>query len=263
MPIKLWMQQRDGSLTSKVVTGWDSPLGGEIYRAQAETLDDLLDAVLDDACIRFEQAENVSASPEFIRVWCVGRAVRESGILRDDALENERRVLLWRAMAWKCWFGVRHDYPISSLDSRWKHLRPTGQAEPKNPFRKQDIFEVGFWLQQQELIAAAFTFGGSMSNAEQISMRKSINAPAMREAMSQWLTGLSDTQRSRVHISMNFKQVAKALRNRWPDKGYGSARRPEHSDPQKLLAEVEDVLAPILQGIVDTPASAPIPGLQS
>ena len=136
MPIKLWIQEVDRSLTSTVVTGWDSPLGGEIYRAQAETLDVLLDDVLDDALARFDHANDVQASAEFVRVWCVGRAVREADILRSPALTNERRVLLWRAMAWKCWYGARHDYPYSSPETRWMQLRPAGQAEPKNPFRK-------------------------------------------------------------------------------------------------------------------------------
>ena len=102
-----------------------------------------------------------------------------------------------------------------------------------------------------------------MSNAEQISMRKSINAPAMRKAMTQWLAGLSEAQRRRAHVSTNFKQIAKALRQRWPDKGYGSARRPEHADPLKLQAEVEEVLAPVLRNIVANPATVTMPGFQS
>ena len=258
MPIKLWREESDGSLSSQIKTVWDSPLGGEEHRISAEGLDSRLDNVLDGALVRLAGCESVDASQAFKRSWCVGRTVRESGILRHEALLAERRMLLWRAMAWKCWLGARSDYPRSPKETRWRELRPNTQAENKNPSRMLDVFEIGYWLQQQGLQDAVFTFGGSISNAEQFAIRKSINAPAMRTALTSWLQLLPEDDRRKALTSENFKQITQTLTKRWPDKGFGSARRPEHTMPEVLLAEVTNVLAPVLEEIMNSPAKVPL-----
>lgn len=258
MPIKLWREESDGSLSSQIWTVWDSPLGGEEYRIPAEELDSRLDNVLDDALVRLAACENVNASQEFKRSWSVGRTVRQSGILQHSALVAERRMLLWRAMAWKCWLGARHDYPRSPRETRWRGLRPSVQPENKNPSRMLDVFETGFWLQQQELKDAAFTFGGNISNAEQFAKRKSINAPAMRVALTSWLQSLPEDDRRKALTSKNFKQITQAMTKRWPDRGFGSARRPEHTNSEVLLAEVTETLFPVLDEIMNSPAKVPL-----
>ena len=252
MPVKLWQRDSHDKYTSRVVTQWDRPLGGEEYRAQAEELDQRLDDVLDDALVRLESVKNVDANIRFKRIWCVGRAVRESGILQLPALRTERRALLWRAMAWKCWLGTRHDFKVGSdPETRWHTLRPGKQAEPKNPFRVHDLFETGFWLQQQELADAVFTFGGRVSNVRGIDLRTSINSPAMRTALNSWLKALPAEHRELAHRSSNFEKIAKNLRARWPDRGFGAARRPEHQDPEELLDEVHEVLDPLVMKITE------------
>ncbi len=248
MPVKLWQRDEDGGYSSKIVTKWDTALGGEEYRREAEELDEKLDGVLDDAIrmLDSDPIKVIDVSIKFKRIWCVGRSTYESGVLGLSALRTEQRVLLWRAMAWKCWLGTRHDYPTSPPEERWQHLRPTRQVEPKNPFRIHDMFETGLWLQQQDIEDAVFTFAGSVSSAREIGLRTSINALAMRNALKQWLQGLTAEQRALVHKNRNFPEVAKALRKRWPDKGPGSARRPEHQPPQELLQEVRELLAPLV-----------------
>lgn len=250
MPVKLWQKDENNRYTSRIVTKWDSPLGGEEYRAEAEELDKRLDDVLDDSLSLLGELSGVAINIRFKRIWCVGRCVRESGVLRLPALRTERRVLLWRAMAWKCWLGTRHDYPNSMQEPRWRELRPGKQAEPTDPFRTRELFEIGLWLQQQELNDAAFIFGGSVSNSIAIGRRTSINALAMREALKEWLQNLSPEHRDAVHTKGNFGKVGKALRQRWPDAGFGAARRPEHYSPEELLTEVREVLEPVLKDIL-------------
>lgn len=252
MPVKLWQKDANNRYTSRIVTKWDSPpLGGEEYRAESEELDKRLDDVLDDSLSLLGELSGVSINIRFKRIWCVGRCVRESGVLRLPALRTERRVLLWRAMAWKCWLGTRHDYPNSMHEPRWRELRPGKQAEPKDPFRTRELFEIGLWLQQQELNDAAFIFGGSVSNSIAIGRRTSINALAMREALKEWLQDILPEHREAVYMNKNFDQVAKALRQRWPDAGFGAARRPEHYSSEELLTEVREVLEPVLKDILN------------
>ena len=246
MPVKIWSRDTAGRYDSQVVTEWDRPLGGEEYRPDAEALDRQLDVVLDDALVRLILAKTIVANTRFKRIWCVGRAVRDSGIIASPALRTERRVLLWRAMAWKCWLGTRHDHPNSPLEKRWARLRPGKQAEPKNPFRVHDLFETGYWLQHQELDDAVVTFGGSVSNAVAIGRRTSINAPSVRSALSTWMRSLPPDTREQVHKPKFFGEIAKALRKRWPDKGFGSAQRPEHLPENNLHAELASVLDPLI-----------------
>lgn len=250
MPVKLWQKDDNNRYTSRIITKWDSPLGGEEYRAEAEELDRRLDEVLDDSLSLLDELSGVSINIRFKRIWCVGRCVQESGVLRLPALRTERRVLLWRAMAWKCWLGTRHDYPNSALEDRWGILRSSKQVEPRNPFRAKDLFEIGLWLQQQELQEADFILGGRVYNAYAIAHRTSISTPKMREALKEWLQNLSSDHRDAVHTKGNFGKVGKALRQRWPDAGFGSARRPEHYSPKELLVEVHEVLEPVLKDIL-------------
>ena len=253
MPVKLWQLDKRGSYSSKVVTDWNKVLGGEEYRQQAEELDKRLDYALDDALSRLNAARIVDLKVEFKRIWSVGRSVRESGILQLPALRTERRALVWRAMAWKCWLGTPHDYPDSALRVAWRDLRSKYQPEvvdKKGGVR--DLFETGYWLQQQELEDASFTFGGSISNARELGSRTSIYVPAMREALLTWLTSLSVEDRKVVHAGRNFVACVKALRKVWPDRGFGAARRPEHYAAEELYAEVQEVLKPVLIEILHT-----------
>lgn len=253
MPVKLWQLDNRGTYSSKIVTDWDKVLGGEEYRQSAEELDQRLDWTLDSALSRLNELAAVDTKIEFKRIWCVGRSVQESGILQMGALRTERRALLWRAMAWKCWLGTRYDYPVSELRVAWRELRSKFQPEmvdKKGGVR--DLFETGYWIQQQELEDATFTFGGSISNAREMGSRTSINVPAVRQALHTWLISLSDEDRKAVHSGKNFVACIKALRKNWPDRGVGAARRPEHYSDDDLYAELQEVLAPVLADILCT-----------
>ena len=251
MPAKLWSQDNQGQYFSRVVTNWDRPLGGEEYRADAEDLDERLDAVLDDAISRIASTQAKGVNRRFVRIWCVGRSVSESKIVELPALRTERRVLLWRAMAWKCWLGTRHDFPNSDLEAQWAQLRPGKQAEPKNPFRVHDLFETGYWLQQQEFEDAVLTFGGSVSNAVAIGRRTNINALSVRVALLCWISELPFDLRRQLYSPNIFDEIAKALRRRWPDRGFGAAERPANLPSLELRNEVTRVLAPILKQLRD------------
>ncbi len=252
MPVKLWQQDKSGNFFSRIVTQWDNSLGGEEYREQAEELDQRLDEVLDDALklVKDLKKQHTDISPKFLRTWSVGRVVRDSGILQLPALETERRQLLWRAMSWKCWLGIRHDYPESELRQEWQSLRSNLEPEVRN--QQSDIkylFGMGYWLQQQELEDAISIFGQSTSNANALAQRASIRVLPVRAALQNILGQFSEADRSTIHKSENFKSLIKALRKRWPDRGPGSADRPEHYTPELLEEEIHLILESVLADI--------------
>jgi len=258
MPVKLWQQDKSGNFFSRIVTQWDNSLGGEEYREQAEELDQRLDEVLDDALklVADLKKQHFDVSPKFLRTWSVGRVVRDSGILQLPALETERRQLLWRAMSWKCWLGIKHDYPESELCQEWQSLRSNLEPEVRN--QQSDIkylFGMGYWLQQQELEEAISIFGQSTSNANALAQRASIRVLPVRAALQNILGQFSEADRSTIHKSENFKSLIKALRKRWPDKGPGSADRPEHYPPELLEEEIRLILESVLADIKSPKAS--------
>ncbi len=258
MPVKLWQQDKSGNFFSRIVTQWDNSLGGEEYREQAEELDQKLDEVLDDSLklVADLKEQRSAVSPKFLRTWSVGRVVRDSGILQLHALETERRQLLWRAMSWKCWLGIRHDYPESKLCHEWQSLRSNLEPEVRN--QQSDIkylFGMGYWLQQQELEDAVSTFGQSVGHANALSYRASIRVLPVRTALGNIFEQLSEADRSLIHKGKNFETLVQALRKRWPDKGPGSADRPEHYSPELLEQEIHLILESVLADIKSPKAS--------
>lgn len=258
MPVKLWQQDKSGNFFSRIVTQWDNSLGGEEYREQAEELDQKLDEVLDDSLKLVDDLKDQcpDVSPKFLRTWSVGRVVRDSGILQLPALETERRQLLWRAMSWKCWLGIRHDYPESELCQDWQSLRSNLKPEVRN--QQSDtkyLFGMGYWLQQQELEDAISTFGQSTSNANDLVQRASIRVLPVRTALGNIFGHLSAADRSLMHKAKNFRSFAQVLRKRWPDKGPGSADRPEHYPPELLEEEIRLILESVLADIKSPKAS--------
>lgn len=257
MPAKFWIQNEDGSIRSDIITGWDTVFYGEEYRPIAEDLDQRLDTVLDNAVSKLTDpvVTKVTADPKFKMLWSLGRAVKNSGILIHPAMKNENQIFLWRVMAAKARLGIvsiREGKQPSESD-RWRVLRDLKQPDVTNKGGGvQDLYETAIWLQQHDLEEAAFIFGGNLGNAREIGARKGINVPSLRRALATWIGELSEDQRHEVHERNNFQLVAKALTKRWPFRGFGSARRPEHLEPDELLREVRDALQPVIAQLFET-----------
>ena len=257
MPAKFWIQNEDGSIRSDIITGWDTVFYGEEYRPIAEDLDQRLDAVLNNAVSKLTDpvVTEVTADPKFKMLWSFGRAVRNSGILSHPAMRNENQIFLWRVMAAKARLGVAstRDGKRPSESDRWRVLRDPKQPDVTNKGGGvQDLYETAIWLQQHDLEEAAFIFGGNLGNAREIGARKGINVPNVRRALATWIGDLTEEQRRSIHQRKNFQLIAKALTKRWPFKGFGSARRPEHLDQEELIREVREALRPVIVQLFET-----------
>ena len=119
MPVKFWEEHPDGSIGSRIITGWDTTYYGEEFRPDAEDLDQQLDGVLDAAVelTRTTPVATVSADPKFKMIWRFGRTVKDSGVLTHPALKTEKQRLLWRAMAAKARLGISADFPTAKTTS--------------------------------------------------------------------------------------------------------------------------------------------------
>lgn len=257
MPAKFWIQYDDGSIGNKIITGWDTVFQGHEFTPETEDLDEKLDKVLDDALVKLESPEvtAIQADHKFKMLWSFGRAVKDSGILRHPALANENQIFLWRVMAAKARLGVasiRNTNPPSESD-RWRILRDPKQPDVTNKGGGvQDLYETAIWLQQHDLPEATFLFGGNLGNAREIGARRGINVPQVRRALNTWLHELTEEQRHTIHQRKHFQRVAKALTKQWPFKGYGSARRPEHLQPNEILSQMRQTLQPVLDQLDKT-----------
>lgn len=245
MPVRVWSSE-DGQLSSSVVTEWDSIVTDEEYRSEAEQLDseldDVLDAALDRVASEVERRPDIRS--EFIGAWAVGRALADSNVYAAPALLDEPRQLLWRALAAKIRVGVRSD---GRPDGDWSVLRPVRTAAPLREGGKRgkpDHFEMCRWLAEMELEDAAELFGGSIRNVWQMFERAALRSMKLRFAVLSWLLAQPDAKRGHLTTRRIFPEMMKALRQRWPARGPGSAKRPEHYDEDALAREVCRQLRP-------------------
>ncbi len=138
-------------------------------------------------------------------------------------------------------YYLRADLKAPEVEEQWRILIPDRELEPQRIER--DIFAMGLWLQEQELEDALATFGGSLQNALEIQRRESLRSTKMRSALGRWFLGLDPIQRSRLFKGREFIAIAKVLRQRWPSRGPGSAKRPVHFTDHDLDREVSRVLS--------------------
>jgi hypothetical protein len=245
LPVKIWEIDNNG-LSSKVVTDWDTLWTAEEYREDAEELDRCLDTVLDSALQRVTTGKKTGASPGFLRAWAVGRALEESGVYNSPALRNERRQLLWRALAVKCRIGARATH---EQDKRWQELRPSTAREPRREGGRLDYFEMCRWLAEQDLEDAIATFGGSVRNVWQMLERPALRPISLRSILKEWFAYHPNNVQERLFQQNVFADIMKTLRKRWPDRGPGSAKKPVHYSDKELEAEVRRLLGPFAEQI--------------
>jgi hypothetical protein len=242
VPLKVWEDGPDGRF-SEVKTRWEWRFTPEERRAEAEALDRVLDSVLDLTLERVAHAKTdfPEASESFLRAWLLGRGLDESNILGAPAVQDEPREWLWLALARKCRLGARSD---GSLELQWSTLRPSNAREPERrpDGSSLDYFEMCRWLAEQELADAVGTFAGSVNNAWQMLERPALANIKLRQAFLSWLRSQTVRDQARLGGRTVYRDMMKALRRRWPARGLGSARRPEHYGDDELLADVGCVL---------------------
>lgn len=170
----------------------------------------------------------------------------ESGVFDSPALRNERRQLLWKALARKCRTGARS---TREVDKRWLKLRRSSAREPRREGGKLDYFEMCWWLAEQNLRDAIDTFGGSIRNVWQMLERPALQPIGVRRALRSWLDSQPECIKEKLLKQQMFAEMMKQLRKRWPGRGRGSAKRPVHYGEEAIKAEVSKLLVPFVNQI--------------
>ena len=202
-------------------------------------MDREIDNLLDKAMNLLDQQDPNPRHTEFAKRWAIGRAIVESRILESSHIEHGERADLWRAMARKCRLRVRHTGKRSPR-STWKGLIPTREIEPKRI--EDDIFGLAMWLQEQDFEDAKQAFGQGLHNAKQIWSREALRSRNFRDALAAYFSELEGEEREHLYLIPQYAILAKALQQRWPGRGKGSAKRPVHYGDYELLNEIRRVL---------------------
>ena len=247
MAVKLWDVDESGHLTSSIRRKGKSGLEAEGYRPQADDLDARIDRLLDTTLEVLGREDPNPRHNTFAKRWAIGRGIAESSILEPDNLEPSERADLWRAMARKCRLGIRHDGKRETK-SPWKDLIPERDIEPKRIER--DIFGLGMWLQEQDLNDAKVTFGEGIQNAKHIWSGEALRSRNFRNALATYFWEREQEELEILYRIPQYDILAKALRQRWPSRGKGSAKRPVHYGDSELLQEIQKVLDPQVEGIL-------------
>ena len=251
MAVLVW-SDRDGILGNSIRSGRRVALSAEEFRPEAEALDQQLDAVLDMAwhalSIITRRKNRKPQFNTFEQVWVLGRAVLASDIMRHEAMQGEERTTLWQALTAKAWYGIRRN---AIRDPRWRQLIPTGKkqwrtrADNKRLDRAYDFLEVGYWLRDQQLQDAGEVFGWEFSNARKLYVRPTLRSKELREALLYWLRRQTPEIRDFAMVTkttVGFIVFVKALNERFPAKGPGSALLPQHYPEDELRAIVCETL---------------------
>lgn len=248
MPVLVW-SDRDGVLGNSIRTGRRYRLSAEEFRPEAEALDQRLDALLDMAwhalAIITQHKNGKPRFNSFEQVWVLGRAVFVSDIMRREALQGEERVLLWQALTPKAWHGIRHD---ATRDPRWRDLIPSRnnkwQTKPTDQAAYR-FLEIAYWLREQQMQDAGEVFTWKYSNAYDLFHCSSLRSVALRQSLLFWLRRQSPELRDELAKSKRgegFDIVRKALVDRFPSRGPGSALLPQHYPEDELRAIVSQTL---------------------
>ena len=241
MAVLVW-NERDGVLGNAIRSGQRVVLSAEEYRAEAEALDQQLDAVLDmawHALTLISRRENGKPRfNSFEQVWVLGRAVLFSQVLRHEAMQGETRALLWQALTAKAWYGIRSD---RHREPRWRELIPSKatkwQTQPKETSAYR-FLDIGYWLREQQLHDAGEVFGWKYSNAQDLYVRSSLRSFKLRQAVVYWLRRQMPEVREELAKPIRgkgrFAIISKALSKRFPASGPGSALLPQHYPEDEL-----------------------------
>ena len=249
MAVLVWSES-DGALGNIVRSGRRVMLSAEEFREEAEALDAALDEALDMAwqalTIITERVNGSSRFNSFEQVWMLARAVRVNGILQQEGMRREVRTILWEALVPKCWYGVRADL---TREPRWRSLLPPKakkwQTQPREASSYR-FMEIGYWLQEQSFRDASDVFDGNYAKAQDLHDRTALRSLELRQAILRWIR----QQRQEVRDELGrpfrgkggFAIITKFLTKRFPSRGPGSARLPQHYPTDQLQAIVDEVL---------------------
>ena len=252
MPVKIWDQDQSGHLTSSIRWMGTSGIDAEEHRPQAERLDEQIDLLLDNALTLLDQQDKDQKHSLFATRWAIGRAIADSDIIISPVLENHERSDLLLAMARKCRLGIRHTGQMENTP-KWNELLPKNNRDNEPKRIEADIFGLGMWLQEQQLEDAKMAFGGGLHNAKQIWSGEALRSPKLRQGLTTYFADFTDEQRGILYRIPQYAKLAKALRQRWPSRGKGSAKRPVHYEQDQLEVEINRLLKPITTHILNPP----------
>ena len=249
MAVLVWSEE-EGMLGNVVRSGRRVFLSAEEYRPEAEALDARLDALLDmawSALAIIAKDKGGELAPEsFDQVWTVGRAVWREGVLQHEAMKGEVRHLLWQALVPKCWYGVRAD---ANREPRWRDLLPKKSKKWRTHPRDASSYrflEIGYWLREHHYQEAGELFQWNSTKAQDFWDRQTLRSTALRAAVLAWLREQPDSFREQLKGGARGKKGMRALipklTKRFPSRGPGSARLPQHYEPDELQAIVNGVL---------------------
>ena len=245
MAVLVW-SERDGVLGNSIHSGRRVALSAEEYRPEAETLDQQLDSVMDMAWHALTIiTRRVNGKPRFDtleQAWVWGRTIHLSNVMRHPALIGEQRILLWQALTAKAWYGVRRD---STRDQRWRELIPSKSRKwltQPTDIDKYRFLEIGYWVRDDSLQQVGEVFCWKFSNANDLFDRTSLHSVELRRAVLYWMQQQDGKVRrflaTPIHKGTRQALIAKALYNRFPARGPGSALLPQHYPADELRAIV-------------------------
>ena len=240
MPGVLWFKEQDHLQRRYEAKGQVIQNPAEITIARE--LDRALDTVLDKAVdLKSRVHDPHRARNEFTAAWAVGSVLRESRLLEHKALRDEDDGFLWEVLAEKSWFGARSN---GTKEDVWESIRPARRQERVQRHggaKGDDYWSMCRWLAEQSYADAVLTFGGQVGNVWQMLERTALRPLPVRKALCGWLGDLSEEGRGRLTQRKGFRELMKALRNRWPAKGRRSALQPIHLSEDELRSEIAKV----------------------
>ena len=75
-------------------------------------------------------------------------------------------------------------------------------------------------------------------------VREALRSRNFRNALAAYFSERSEEELEILHLIPQYAILAKALRQRWPSRGKGSAKRPIHYSDSELCKEIQRVLNP-------------------
>ncbi len=88
---------------------------------------------------------------------------------------------------------------------------------------------------------------GRASNPERAFLRQAMRSLKIRKSLQRWLMLQDDQALEWLSKTSNYVALCKAIVKRWPDRGPGSAKRPEHYRDERLDMELARVLDPVVR----------------
>ena len=99
--------------------------------------------------------------------------------------------------------------------------------------------------QNMRVVVNGYEEGYDDLSPEQIWSGEALRSKNLRDALAAYFSDFKEKERGQLYRIPKYAVLAKALRQRFPSRGRGSAERPVHFDQCELLNEIRKVLNPL------------------